>query len=1011
MLKTTAWPLVVTTTFASSDLPSFAPLKGISYSALPCTVKSCGTEGLASEDLMQEGYSMQWGPQGRNDLAVMKSLGANTVRLYHSLGLGIDKDHGAFLDHAESLGLNVMPGFHTENAHEQQECPNFDCYYSWKEATLNAFKNGFKKDGEWHPAVSTLIILNEPDYVEHTPQCTPSGPWCRVKAAISAFDGILAAEKEAGVPAGRVKLSITWSFAIKKSIDGQVEGPGIFGFQDVVAALGNPAIVNYQPRTSQMELQSAYLSRWVHSLNTQSPWEFVDQQISKEYSRFGHIPWFIGEYGAQDQDAGKIQADLESMLTKANSPGATFVGTAFFQFQTAYWKSGSALNYGLFSLGNREFGRTGTLCDKVTPKCRQWPIHCLSTKLNWLHGDTADRAKAVAAAWGANYEEMVNSTSFCDADDEAHFAPGEGEGPVDVIVETTTTQPKPRTTRAPLAPGELPPLKPLRGIAYGALPCIEHDCGGHGRPSEDMVQSAYSLQWGAHGRDDLNTMVKLGASAVRLYHSLGLGVDSDHGAFLDRAQEIGLNVMPGYHTEMANEPDLCPGFDCYETWKNSTLEGFRHGFKKSNEWHPSVAMLVLLNEPDFFEMQPKCIPKMSSWCRVKAVLSALDGVLAAEEEAGIKEKDRVRLTVTWSFAMKTSVDGKVTGPGTYGFQDMHAIVDDPSLADYKPRMPLAKIKSAFNNRWVHGLNTAAPWSFVDEKINQEYQWSPIPWFIGEYGGMGQPKNIIEADLVAMDQTAQTLESFLGAAFFQFQVTYWKGGQEMNFGLFSLGESVLGTSTELCDRLTAHDQCRTWDVHCLSERLPFLHPEEVGLRAAGVAAAWGGEVPTGHGFCGSDVAIIVSNEEGERRLASDSTHIEFTVSNPDMDVNSIRQKLKSASFSSAIVAAVSSSLGQSSAIQGTVSVSDLKVVEVEGAEGSKGPGMALPTWGAPVIGALGGALVLACIGALLLSRRGRKARAARDLHAQPKRNDDVAEVPKDLESAGDASEAVAGSHQV
>ncbi|CAE8605327.1 unnamed protein product, partial [Polarella glacialis] len=115
----------------------------------------------------------------------------------------------------------------------------------------------------------------------------------------------------------------------------------------------------------------------------------------------------------------------------------------------------------------------------------------------------------------------------------------------------------------------------------------------------------------------------LGANAVRLYHSMGTGSEQDHGGFLDRAQALQLNVMPGMHS---NEPDLCPGFDCFDAWYNATSQGFKQGFLQGGEWHPAVAAVILMNEPDFYENDPQCVPS-GAWCRVKGVLSALDGFL------------------------------------------------------------------------------------------------------------------------------------------------------------------------------------------------------------------------------------------------------------------------------------------------------------------------------------------------------------------------------------------------
>merc|ERR1719401_535560 len=249
-------------------------------------------------------------------------------------------------------------------------------------------------------------------------------------------------------------------------------------------------------------------------------------------------------------------------------------------------------------------------------------------------------------------------------------------------------------------------------------------------------------------------------------------------------------------------------------------------------------MLILLNEPDFMEHQPQCQPS-GFWCPLKAVLSALDGVLAAEKEAGVVA-GHVRLTATWSFAMRTSIDGKVTGPGTFGFQDMVAGIADPQIARYTPRSTKEELAAAFRTRWVHGLNTQAPWGFVNEMVSKVYDehFAPVPWFIGEYGANGLPTDVITSDLASMEEAAQAGRHFLGGVVFQFQTAYWKGGPEVNFGLFGLGGEKLGETGELCDRM---HPCSTWPVHCLDPSLEFL-PPAARLRAEAVAAAWKGSMP-------------------------------------------------------------------------------------------------------------------------------------------------------------------------
>merc|ERR1712165_522918 len=319
----------------------------------------------------------------------------------------INRDHKQFLDYSQELGLNVMPGYYVEPSKIRGQCPEFDCFSKWKRATLEGFKHGYRKGDSWHPAVALAILLDEADGFGSLPECQPQGAWCRVKAAISAFDGVLAAEREAGVDAGRVKFTVTWSFATRQSIDAQMNGPGIYGFQDMVAVVKNPQITKYTPRTPLVEIQKAFRTRWVHGLNTKSPWNFVRDIISKDYRQFRPVPWFVGAYGASGQDEESIQADLESMQAHTVEDPA-FVGVAFLQFQANYWKGGAMMDYGMFGLGERKIGETGKVCQPGYG-CRQWPVHCLSTNLSWLEGSKAHRAQAVATAWGGS----VESASLC----------------------------------------------------------------------------------------------------------------------------------------------------------------------------------------------------------------------------------------------------------------------------------------------------------------------------------------------------------------------------------------------------------------------------------------------------------------------------------------------------------------------------------------------------------------------------------------------------------------------
>lgn len=355
--------------------------------------------------MVQQGYQMQWGTQGRNDLRVMKDLGATAVRLYHSIGGGPATDHGEFLDSAHAVGLDVLPGVETLLA---ETCPEFDCFDIIKTALNQSFALGFAKGGSWHPAVQTVILFNEPDFLMYSPHCPDKASWCRVKAVLSAFDGLLAAERDAGISPGRVRLTTAWSFATFDSIDGSCKKcPGYFGFHDVKAVIKDPSLAQYKPRSSRQALNEAYEKRWINVLNVAAPFEYVRNLISPHYAPFGKMPWSIGEYGAQNLPKDKIVNDLKAMdaLAATDDP---FMGSCMFQFQTAYFKGGSEMNFGIFGLGKTKIADTDDVCDRQG-RCSKWPVYCLSTRLPWLPGESAKRAEAVASAWGGH----MQGASFC----------------------------------------------------------------------------------------------------------------------------------------------------------------------------------------------------------------------------------------------------------------------------------------------------------------------------------------------------------------------------------------------------------------------------------------------------------------------------------------------------------------------------------------------------------------------------------------------------------------------
>jgi len=355
--------------------------------------------------MVQPGYAAQWGSQGRDDLGAMKAIGANAVRLYHSMGTGDAVHHGEFLDRAAELGMNVFPGMHTDMPCKGNQS-SFDCYDAWRAAVTEGLANGFKKGDAWHPAVATVILMNEPDFFGGAPQCQPAhSSKCRVRAVLSAMDGLLSAEKDAGVSPGRVNLTVTWSFAMLTSIDGKLTGPGVFGFQDMVAGIADPSIADYKPRMGKEALQEAFRTRWVNALNAAAPYSYIQQQVDKVYKRFEPTPWFIGEHGMEWQTQAAITDDMVNSHRNASADGP-FNGLFVFQFQQAFEKSGSELNFGIFNLGDEKVADTDNITDSTNHSC-VFPVYCLKTALDRGGGITDGndhRAEAVAKGWNGSLD-------------------------------------------------------------------------------------------------------------------------------------------------------------------------------------------------------------------------------------------------------------------------------------------------------------------------------------------------------------------------------------------------------------------------------------------------------------------------------------------------------------------------------------------------------------------------------------------------------------------------------
>jgi len=122
--------------------------------------------------------------------------------------------------------------------------------------------------------------------------------------------------------------------------------------------------------------------------------------LADQYAPLLPRPWFIGEMGFNGAHTDAIERELEAMHKYALE-GHGFLGTFFFQFQTAYFKWGPELNFGMFGLGAPQVGTPSVF------KGKEFPVHCLTSR-QWAFEQPSSgckdecnhRAKAVAKAFG-----------------------------------------------------------------------------------------------------------------------------------------------------------------------------------------------------------------------------------------------------------------------------------------------------------------------------------------------------------------------------------------------------------------------------------------------------------------------------------------------------------------------------------------------------------------------------------------------------------------------------------
>jgi len=395
----TLWMVAAQAVFTAAGATSAARaslIRGVSYGPVP--LKSIdGASSLPADDWFCDEATAMWGPAGRRDLRVMRQMGANMVRLY---GNNPANDHTNFLDEAWQEGLSVAPGMSDYPYYQMvpgsclQET-DFNCFSQVKPLYLQNLHNGFlTMDKKYHPALKYMNILNEPDLKMPSTTDTggPDGPKQMARALISAFDAMLEAEKEAGVTGPLINFTATFSYAICGACGGFTGKPALGQMWTLDDAMRHPEKYDYTPLN---DITAAYEQRFTHSFNTQNPATDLQHQFLDDYSaHFPTTPVYIGEYhrvhANQTQDL-----DLILGLAEANE---LFLGISFFQYQVAYWKTGSEMDFGMFGLGD-------TVLASMPYFGATYNVYCLTPQASPESGMSMPDAVALTYG-GSNVESL-----------------------------------------------------------------------------------------------------------------------------------------------------------------------------------------------------------------------------------------------------------------------------------------------------------------------------------------------------------------------------------------------------------------------------------------------------------------------------------------------------------------------------------------------------------------------------------------------------------------------------
>jgi len=365
-----------------------------------------------TDDYMGEWAEPFWGSNGRDDLAIVRSLNVDTLRLY---GNDPRLNHLSFLNRAYQLGLGVVVAV-SDYPYTQDptgKCAAgapYNCFREIRSQYSDMLRNGFANkasDGQmyYHPSIKAIILINEPELKITYNGTIAQKTWSEgyyAKALLSAVDGALAAEDDLRIAGRRPPFTVVHSFATcelcKSNKAGNRAGEALVGtlaslgfIYDLVVGLLSPQLYDYVPKH---DLRAALQQRIMLGFNTQDTTDVICQQVLQplQSSPLSSFPIWAGEYKAwyQSLPESKIsdfKEDYKKIASWTAGTGScdgsrvSLTGVSLFEFQISYFKGEAdhQMDFGMYQLGKKQIGTTPKVEET---QWKEYPVWCLKQRRN-----------------------------------------------------------------------------------------------------------------------------------------------------------------------------------------------------------------------------------------------------------------------------------------------------------------------------------------------------------------------------------------------------------------------------------------------------------------------------------------------------------------------------------------------------------------------------------------------------------------------------------------------------